>query len=41
MDDRMTLLFVLSDFRVLDVTREPDGGRRHPRVLEHGLRCPS
>ncbi len=28
MDDRTTLLFVLSDFRVLDVTLAPDGGRR-------------
>jgi transposase len=28
MDDRTTLLFTLPDFRVLDVTREPDGGRR-------------
>jgi len=28
MDDRTTLLFALPDFRVLDVTREPDGGRR-------------
>lgn len=27
MDDRTTLLFALSDFRVLDVTREPDGVR--------------
>ena len=28
MDDRTTLLFALPDFRVLDVTAEPDGGRR-------------
>ena len=28
MGDRTTLLFALPDFRVLDVTREPDGGRR-------------
>ena len=28
MDDRTTLLFALPDFRVLDVTLEPDGGRR-------------
>ena len=28
MDDRTTLLFALSDFLVLDVTLEPDGGRR-------------
>ena len=28
MDDRTTLLFALPDFRILDVTREPDGGRR-------------
>jgi transposase len=28
MDDRTTLLFALPDFRVLDVTREPEGGRR-------------
>ena len=27
MDDRTTLLFALSEFRVLDVTRAPDGGR--------------
>ena len=28
MDDRTTLLFALSDYRVLDVVLEPDGGRR-------------
>lgn len=28
MSDRTTLLFALPDFRVLDVTLEPDGGRR-------------
>jgi len=28
MDDRTTLLFALPGFRVLDVTREPDGSRR-------------
>ena len=28
MDDRTTLLFALSEYRVLDVTLEPDGGRR-------------
>ena len=34
MDDRTTLLFALPDFRVLDVTAEPDGGRR---VLVEGV----
>ncbi len=28
MSDRTTLLFALPDFRVLDVTLEPDGSRR-------------
>jgi transposase len=28
MSDRTTLLFALPDFRVLDVIRDPDGGRR-------------
>lgn len=28
MGDRRTLLFALSDYRVLDVTLEPGGGRR-------------
>jgi len=28
MSDRTTLLFALPGFRVLDVTLEPDGGRR-------------
>ncbi len=42
MDDRTTLLFALPDFRVLDVTREPDGGRRvlAESVAEEGG-CPA
>ena len=41
MDDRTTLLFALPDFRILDVTLEPDGGRRVlvESVAEEGLRC--